>query len=213
MTREQHPQNAAPVTYLGIDVGTSATKAVILASDGTVVARSRVPHPAARGAGPGRADPSAWRASITAAVRDLTAYGSEIRACLRRARVRATQARRSATPARQPGRLARQPRRIDRQRGIDRRIRRRRIRLGRAGIHRGRIAQRAPPHHAALRDRAVVRVVARRPLLRDRVETPGQHDEQRGPPTRMEHDPHVPDSYYGPGSRVRPAPDHFYARP
>src|SRR6476620_1895414 len=72
MTRE--PQNAAPATYLGIDVGTSATKAVILASDGTVVARSRVPHPAARGAGPGRADPSAWRASITAAVRDLAPH-------------------------------------------------------------------------------------------------------------------------------------------
>ena len=56
MTRE--PQNAAPVTYLGIDVGTSATKAVILASDGTVVARSRIPHPLARGAGAGRADPA-----------------------------------------------------------------------------------------------------------------------------------------------------------
>ena len=55
MTRQQ-PQHAAPATYLGIDVGTSATKAVILASDGTVLARSRVPHPAARGAGarPGR---------------------------------------------------------------------------------------------------------------------------------------------------------------
>ena len=79
MTRE-HPQNAAPVTYLGIDVGTSATKAVILASDGTVVARSRVPHPAARGAGPGRADPSAWRASITAAVRELAPHTADRRA-------------------------------------------------------------------------------------------------------------------------------------
>ena len=77
MTRE--PQNAAPATYLGIDVGTSATKAVILASDGTVVARSRVPHPAARGAGPGRADPSAWRASITAAVRDLAPHTADRR--------------------------------------------------------------------------------------------------------------------------------------
>lgn len=70
MTRE-HPQHADPDTYLGIDVGTSATKAVVIAPDGTVLARSRVPHPAARGAGHGRADPSAWRASITAAVRDL----------------------------------------------------------------------------------------------------------------------------------------------
>jgi xylulokinase len=79
MTREQHPQNAAPETYLGIDVGTSATKAVVLASDGTVVARSRVPHPAARGIGPGRADPSAWRASITAAVRDLAPHTATVR--------------------------------------------------------------------------------------------------------------------------------------
>ena len=68
MTRE-HPQHADPVTYLGIDVGTSATKAVVLTPDGTVVARSRVTHPAARGVGPGRADPAAWRASVTAAVR------------------------------------------------------------------------------------------------------------------------------------------------
>ena len=72
------PRNAAPATYLGIDVGTSATKAVILASDGTVVARSRVPHPAARGAGPGRADPSAWRASITAAVRELAPHTADV---------------------------------------------------------------------------------------------------------------------------------------
>ena len=72
------PRTAAPATYLGIDVGTSATKAVILASDGTVVARSRVPHPAARGAGPGRADPSAWRASITAAVRELAPHSATV---------------------------------------------------------------------------------------------------------------------------------------
>jgi xylulokinase len=79
MTREQHPQNAASATYLGIDVGTSATKAVVLAADGTVVARSRVPHPAARGAGAGRADPSAWRTSIIAAVRDLAPHTAAVR--------------------------------------------------------------------------------------------------------------------------------------
>jgi len=80
LTREQHPQqHAAPVTYLGIDVGTSATKAVILAADGTVIARSRVPHPAARGAGTGRADPAAWRTSITAAVRDLAPHTADVR--------------------------------------------------------------------------------------------------------------------------------------
>jgi len=79
MTKE-HPQHADPVTYLGIDVGTSATKAVVITSDGTVVARSRVPHPAARGAGPGRADPAAWKASITAAVRDLGPHTATVRA-------------------------------------------------------------------------------------------------------------------------------------
>ncbi|MGV0742138.1 xylulokinase [Mycolicibacterium sp. XJ870] len=59
------------MTYLGIDVGTSATKAVVIDSDGTVLARSRVPHPSARGCGPGRADPAAWRSSVTAAVSAL----------------------------------------------------------------------------------------------------------------------------------------------
>ena len=78
MTRE-HPQHADPVTYLGIDVGTSATKAVVIAPDGTVLARSRVPHPAARGAGPGRANPAAWKASITAAVRDLAPHTATVR--------------------------------------------------------------------------------------------------------------------------------------
>ena len=64
MTRQQTTTDDT-VTYLGIDVGTSATKAVIIASDGTVLARSRVTHPAARGAGPGRADAAAWRSSVT----------------------------------------------------------------------------------------------------------------------------------------------------
>ena len=71
-------RTATPATYLGIDVGTSATKAVMLASDGTVVARSRVTHPAARGAGPGRADPSAWRASIISAVRELAPHTAAV---------------------------------------------------------------------------------------------------------------------------------------
>lgn len=78
MTRE-HPQHADPDTYLGIDVGTSATKAVVIARDGTVLARSRVPHPAARGAGPGRANPAAWKASITAAVHDLAPHTAGVR--------------------------------------------------------------------------------------------------------------------------------------
>jgi xylulokinase len=67
------------MTYLGIDVGTSATKAVVIDSDGTVLARSRVCHPSARGCGPGRADPAAWRASVTAAVRDLGPHATTVR--------------------------------------------------------------------------------------------------------------------------------------
>ena len=59
------------MAYLGIDVGTSATKAVVIDSDGTVLARSRVPHPSARGCGPGRADPAAWRSSVIATVRTV----------------------------------------------------------------------------------------------------------------------------------------------
>src|SRR5690242_3193520 len=58
-------------TFLGIDVGTSATKAVVITADGTVLGRSRVTHPAARGVGPGRANPVAWQSSIIAAVRQL----------------------------------------------------------------------------------------------------------------------------------------------
>ena len=78
MTRE-HRRTPHPVTYLGIDVGTSATKAVILASDGTV--RRPVPDsaPVGAGAGPGRADPSAWRTSITAAVRELAPHTATVR--------------------------------------------------------------------------------------------------------------------------------------
>ena len=66
------------MTYLGIDVGTSATKAVVIDSDGTVLARSRVCHPSARNCGPGRADPAAWRASVTAAVRELGAHAATV---------------------------------------------------------------------------------------------------------------------------------------
>ena len=75
----ERPQTDDTVTYLGIDVGTSATKAVIISGDGTVVARSRVTHPAARGVGPGRADAAAWRSSVTAAVRELAPHTSHVR--------------------------------------------------------------------------------------------------------------------------------------
>ncbi|MFT4108666.1 xylulokinase [Propionicimonas sp.] len=53
-------------TYLGIDLGTSATKGVILRDDGTVVARARAPHPDSRRGRPGRADPAAWEQSLVA---------------------------------------------------------------------------------------------------------------------------------------------------
>jgi xylulokinase len=78
MTRQQSTTDDT-ATYLGIDVGTSATKAVIIAQDGTVLARSRVTHPAARGVGPGRADPAAWRISIIAAVRELAPHTAAVR--------------------------------------------------------------------------------------------------------------------------------------
>jgi len=72
--------DTGPVTYLGIDVGTSATKAVVIDSGGAVLARSRVCHPTARDCGTGRADPAAWRASVTAAVRDLGPHLTAVRA-------------------------------------------------------------------------------------------------------------------------------------
>lgn len=66
------------MAYLGINVGTSATKAVVIDTDGRVLARSRVCHPSARGVGPGRADPTAWRSSITAAVAQLGSYAAGV---------------------------------------------------------------------------------------------------------------------------------------
>ncbi|GAA2721543.1 xylulokinase [Cellulomonas aerilata] len=58
-------------TYVGIDLGTTATKAALIDSDGTVLARSRVAHSDARKVGVGRADPVAWIASVTGACRAL----------------------------------------------------------------------------------------------------------------------------------------------
>ena len=66
--------------YLGIDLGTSATKAVVLTADGTVLARCRVTHPTARTAQPGRADPNAWRDSIAAACRQLGEIAQHVQA-------------------------------------------------------------------------------------------------------------------------------------
>ena len=58
-------------TFLGIDLGTSAAKAVVLSETGEVLARARVAHPQSRTTSPGRADPAAWRGSISAACAEL----------------------------------------------------------------------------------------------------------------------------------------------
>src|SRR3954454_1109887 len=53
--------------YLGIDLGTSATKAVLVDGAGRVVARSSAAHADSRSAGPGRVDPGPWGRSLTEA--------------------------------------------------------------------------------------------------------------------------------------------------
>lgn len=58
-------------TFLGLDLGTSATKGVILAEDGRTIARARAPHPDSRSGGVGRADPAAWEESVLAVCRQL----------------------------------------------------------------------------------------------------------------------------------------------
>ncbi len=58
-------------TFLGLDLGTSATKAVVLAEDGTTIARAREPHPTSRRGRSGRADPSAWEQSILSVCHQL----------------------------------------------------------------------------------------------------------------------------------------------
>jgi len=65
-------------SYLGVDLGTTAVKAVVLAPDGTVLARSRAPHPHARAVGRGRVNPTAWISSIEAACRALGPAASTV---------------------------------------------------------------------------------------------------------------------------------------
>jgi xylulokinase len=57
--------------YLGIDLGTSATKAVLVEPGGKVVARSAAPHPETRAVGLGRVDPRPWGRSLTEACAGL----------------------------------------------------------------------------------------------------------------------------------------------
>lgn len=58
-------------TFLGLDLGTSATKGVILDDEGRAIARARAVHPASRSGRIGRADPAAWQASILEVCRKL----------------------------------------------------------------------------------------------------------------------------------------------
>jgi xylulokinase len=53
--------------YLGIDLGTSASKAVLVGPDGRVVARSRAAHPDTRTGKAGRVDPGPWVRSLAEA--------------------------------------------------------------------------------------------------------------------------------------------------
>ncbi|MDO4259483.1 MAG: FGGY-family carbohydrate kinase [Actinomycetaceae bacterium] len=57
--------------YIGIDLGTSATKAVAIDGDGQVVGRARAAHPQSRSLASGRVDTAAWHESITAALAEL----------------------------------------------------------------------------------------------------------------------------------------------
>jgi xylulokinase len=50
--------------YLGIDLGTSATKAVLVELSGRVVARGSAAHPDTRTLGVGRVDPGPWQRSL-----------------------------------------------------------------------------------------------------------------------------------------------------
>lgn len=66
--------------YLGIDLGTSATKAVLVRTDGRVVARSIAAHSDTRTGGTGLVDPRPWKRSLVRACRDLGPARAEITA-------------------------------------------------------------------------------------------------------------------------------------
>ena len=57
--------------FVGIDLGTSATKAVAIDEGGTVLARARCAHPSSRSVQAGCVDTAAWEGSIGKALSDL----------------------------------------------------------------------------------------------------------------------------------------------
>src|SRR3954465_9158932 len=66
--------------YLGIDLGTSATKAVLVDGAGRVVARSSAAHSDSRTASPGRVDPGPWGRSLAEACAALGPRVAEVTA-------------------------------------------------------------------------------------------------------------------------------------
>lgn len=64
--------------YLGIDLGTSATKVVVLDGAGEVVARSRMAHDTSRRHAPGRVETCAWKASIQGALAEVAKFLPDI---------------------------------------------------------------------------------------------------------------------------------------
>ena len=64
--------------FVGVDVGTTATKAVLLAGDGAVLRRVRAPHVAGLPLEPGRVDPVSWWGSVQEACRALQAGDLEL---------------------------------------------------------------------------------------------------------------------------------------
>jgi xylulokinase len=61
--------------YLGIDLGTSASKAVLVDRAGRVLSRSRAPHTDSRSHSPGRVDVRAWERSVREACHRLDTTG------------------------------------------------------------------------------------------------------------------------------------------
>jgi xylulokinase len=57
--------------FVGIDVGTTATKAVLINANGEVLTRARVPHLAHPSAGAGRVSPASWWESVRGACTTL----------------------------------------------------------------------------------------------------------------------------------------------